>query len=86
MGADAAKMKTVMLENAGYAPVAIAYPFGSYSKESADILKKYGIRMAFTCEEKVNIIRKADSEWLFGIGRYNRPSGISSEAFFKKWE
>lgn len=86
LGTDAAKMKTAMLENAGYAPVAIAYPFGSYSKESADILKKYGIRLAFTCEEKVNIIRKADSEWLFGIGRYNRPSGISSEAFFEKWE
>lgn len=81
---DAAKMNEKMLEYTGRAPVAIAYPFGSYSTESADILKKCGIKMAFTCEEKVNIIKKAESEWLFGLGRYNRPEGISSESFFEK--
>ena len=83
---DTAKMNEKMLEYAGKKPVAIAYPFGSYSKESADILKKCGIKMAFTCEERVNIIKKAESEWLFGLGRYNRPEGISSESFFRKWE
>lgn len=82
--ADASKMNDVMLEHTGKTPVAIAYPFGSFSKESADILKKCGIKMAFTCEEKVNIIKKAESEWLFGLGRYNRPNGISSESFFEK--
>lgn len=81
---DTAKMNEKMLEYAGKKPVAIAYPFGSYSKESADILKKCGIKMAFTCEERVNIIKKAESEWLFGLGRYNRPYGISSESFFEK--
>ena len=40
--------------------------------------------MAFTCEERVNIIKKAEPERLFGLGRYNRPSGISSESFFEK--
>lgn len=82
--ADASKMNDVMLEHTGKTPVAIAYPFGSYSKESADVLKKSGIKMAFTCEERVNIIKKAESEWLFGLGRYNRPDGISSESFFEK--
>lgn len=84
LSADALKMKEKMFENTGKAPVAIAYPFGSFSSESKDILKKCGIRMAFTCEEKVNIIKKAESEWLFGLGRYNRPYGISSESFFEK--
>lgn len=84
--ADALKMKEKMIEFTGKAPVAIAYPFGSYSKESKEILKNCGIKAAFTCEEKVNIIKKAESEWLFGLGRYNRPEGISSESFFKKWE
>lgn len=84
--ADALKMKEKMIEYTGKVPVAIAYPFGSYSKESAAILKSCGIKMAFTCEEKVNVIKKAESEWLFGLGRYNRPEGINSESFFRKWE
>ncbi|MEE1139087.1 MAG: polysaccharide deacetylase family protein [Acutalibacteraceae bacterium] len=84
--ADALKMKEKMIENTGNSPVAAAYPFGSFSKESADILKNCGIKATFTCEEKVNIIKKAESDWLFGLGRYNRPEGISSESFFKKWE
>ncbi len=86
LSADALKMKEKMIEFTGNPPVAIAYPFGSFSKESKDILKNCGIKAAFTCEEKVNIIKKAGSEWLFGLGRYNRPEGISSESFFKKWE
>lgn len=84
LGADASKMKEAMIKSTGKAPVAFAYPFGSYSLESAEILKKYGIRMAFTCEERVNIIKKAEPDWLFGLGRYNRPNGISSESFFEK--
>lgn len=84
LSADALKMKEEMLEHTDKAPVAIAYPFGSYSAESAEILKKCGIKMAFTCEERVNIIKKAEPEWLFGLGRYNRPDGISSESFFEK--
>lgn len=82
--ADMLKMKEEMLKHTGKAPIAVAYPFGSYSKESAEILKKCGIKMAFTCEERVNIIKKAEPDWLFGLGRYNRPDGISSESFFEK--
>lgn len=84
LSADASKMKDRMLKYAGKAPVAFAYPFGSYSEESADILKKCGIEMVLTCEERVNIIKKAEPESLFRLGRYNRPYGISSESFFEK--
>lgn len=84
LSSDAAKMKEKMFENAGKTPVAFAYPFGSYSSESAEILAKCGIRMAFTCEERVNIIKKAEPEWMFRLGRYNRPHGVSSESFFEK--
>lgn len=84
LSADASKMKEKMLEHTGKAPVAFAYPFGSYSSESADILKKCGIEMVLTCEERVNIIKKAEPECLFRLGRYNRPNGISSESFFEK--
>lgn len=81
---DTAKMKMKMSEHTGKEPVAIAYPFGSFSKESEEILKSNGFKMAFTCEEKVNIIKKSESDWLFRLGRYNRPEGISSENFFNK--
>ncbi len=81
---DMAKMKVRMKEYAGKEPYAIAYPFGSFSEETKDILKNYGFKMAFTCEEKVNIIKKSESEWLFRLGRYNRPEGIDSESFFSK--
>ncbi len=84
LSADAAIMKERMLKYTGKEPVAFAYPFGSYSPESAEILAKCGIRMALTCEERVNIIKKTESEWLFRLGRYNRPHGISSESFFEK--
>lgn len=84
LSADAAKMKMKMREHTGTEPVAFAYPFGSFSSESGDILKSCGIKATFTCEERINIIKKAEPECLFGLGRYNRPSGISSESFFEK--
>ena len=81
---DMAKMKIRMKEHIGKEPYAIAYPFGSFSEETKDIIRNYGFKMAFTCEEKVNIIKKSESDWLFRLGRYNRPEGISSESFFNK--
>ena len=84
LSADAAKMKMKMVEQTGKEPIAFAYPFGSFSSESREILKENGMKVVFTCEERVNIIKKAEPECLFGLGRYNRPSGISSESFFEK--
>lgn len=81
---DASKMKERMVKHTGKAPLAFAYPFGSYSDESENILKKCGIKMVLTCEERVNIIKKTEPECLFKLGRYNRPNGISSESFFEK--
>lgn len=84
LSADVSKMKTAMENNIGRAPVAFAYPFGSFTSESRDILKEFGFKLTFTCEERVNKIKKAEPESLFGLGRYNRPEGISSKSFFEK--
>lgn len=81
---DVSKMKTAMINNTGKNPVAFAFPFGSFSPESTEILKECGFKMTLTCEERVNRIKKAEPESLFGLGRYNRPEGISSESFFEK--
>ncbi len=81
---DVSKMKTAMENNTGKTPIAFAFPFGSFSPESTEILKECGFRITMTCEERVNKIKKAEPESLFGLGRYNRPEGISSENFFEK--
>lgn len=81
---DVAKMKTAMINNTGRNPIAFAFPFGSFSSESTQILKECGFRLTLTCEERVNIIKKAEPESIIGLGRYNRPEGISSESFFEK--
>ena len=81
---DAAKMKERMIKHTGKAPVALAYPFGSFSPCSDDILKNCGILMTLTCFETVSTIKKAEPASIYGLGRYNRPNGISSESFFEK--
>ncbi len=84
LAADVAKMKEKMIKFTGQAPVALAYPYGAFSKESDAVMKASGISVTFTCTEKVNTIKKAEPECLFGLGRYNRANGISSESFFER--
>lgn len=69
----------------GKTPAVLAYPYGFNCKQSMDLIKEMGFSAAFTCEEKVNYIRKdADTDYLYRLGRYNRPHGVSSKQFFKK--
>ena len=62
-------------------PTALMYPFGYYRDDSDDFLKSLGYSATFTCYEHHNIITR-DSDSLFGLGRYNRASGKTSEQFF----
>ena len=62
-----------------------AYPFGSYSDTSDALLSSLGIEATLTCESGVNHIRRGEGEVLFGLKRTNRPHGVDSEAFFKKY-
>ena len=80
---DAGKLQAEMLEKTGYTPPAFVYPFGASSKESDGILKQMGFRATFFCTEKLNTITR-NPESLYSLGRFLRPSGISSETFFKK--
>lgn len=72
----------VMEENMGSRPTAIAYPFGAYGDTTGDIIKKAGFQAIMTSTEKVSTISRNKSS-LYGLGRYVRPSGFSSEDFFK---
>ena len=78
---DLKKMSDRMQAELDVSPTAVMYPFGYYRDDSDDFLKSLGYSATFTCYEHHNIITR-DSDSLFGLGRYNRASGKTSEQFF----
>ena len=81
---DLLKMQNLLLTQSGITATAVAYPFGSYSKQTLNIIKELGFKSSLVCEERINNIIPGDSESLYNLGRFNRPSGISTEEFFGK--
>ena len=79
---DIGYLQLRMKEETGKSATTFAYPFGYVSIESVEILKSMGFKALMTCEEKINI-SDPEGDWLYNIGRFNRPSGIKSEEFFK---
>lgn len=79
---DLQMMQRKMTENTGYTPDAFVYPFGLISKSEPEIIKRLGFQCTFTCEERMNYLTR-DPEKLFDLGRYLRPSGRSSDAYFR---
>ncbi len=66
----------------GARPTAFAYPFGAVSRTTPELVKNMGFSATLTCEEKISrVTRNPDS--LYGLGRYLRVSGISSQTFFE---
>jgi len=80
---DLLKANDLLTKNVGVTPTAVAYPFGAYCKMSERALRQLGFKAALTCNERVNKIDKDFN--LFNLGRFNRPSGISTEDFFAKF-
>jgi len=81
---DVGRLQQKLTEVTGVTPNTFTYPFGAISKESIEILKELGFKATLTCAEGVNLINKNRKDPLFGLKRYNRPHGITSEKFFKK--
>lgn len=81
---DLLKMQNELKYKSGINATAIAYPYGLYSKQTLEIIKETGFKSNFLCEERINLLVKGDKSSLYNLGRYNRPSGIKSEDFFKK--
>lgn len=81
---DVMKLQEKILNYTGNNLKIFTYPFGRYTKETKQIIKDLGFSVIFSCEERVNIIDKNNSEFLYNLGRFNRPNGISSEQFFEK--
>lgn len=79
---DLGKAQDAIETNVGKRPTAFVYPFGAISRDTPELVKSMGFSATLTCEEKISKITR-DPESLFGLGRYLRVSGISSETFFQ---
>lgn len=78
---DTEKVQNRSMTKTGFAPIIYTYPFGAYTKETTEWLKDMGFQMSLSCTEGVNIITH-DTDSLYLLKRFNRPSGISSWEFF----
>jgi peptidoglycan/xylan/chitin deacetylase (PgdA/CDA1 family) len=83
--ADLGKMQQEIKEKTGYTPTAFIYPFGEVCGDSLPVIKSLGFKASMTCQYKMNYITK-NPDCLYCMGRYLRPSGISSEKYFQKIE
>ncbi len=69
----------------GHTTTALALPFGSYSDDTIEIMHSFGFKVIFTCTQKINHL-KGDENELLELGRFNRPSGLGSAQFFKRFQ
>lgn len=81
---DLKKMNILLKTKTGKTPNALAYPYGIYSDDITVLAKKNGFKLTFTCEERINTVKQGNFDTLYNLGRFNRPSGISSQKFFSE--
>lgn len=64
-------------------PLTFTYPYGYICDASHQVIQDLGFKATLSCFERVNYISK-DPSCLYTLGRFNRPSGISSKDFIDK--
>ena len=79
---DLKNMQDKLYEKTGYKPNTFTYPYGGISKSSLDTVKQLGFKASLSCNEGINEITH-NPECLYELKRIIRPSGISSEEYFK---
>lgn len=81
--ADLTQAQEAFRRELGEAPKTFVYPFGAMSEGVGEIIRELGFEVTFTCREKTSKVTR-EKESLYGLGRYLRPSGVSSGEFFRK--
>lgn len=79
---DIMKLQSCLEEKSGCEPLVYTYPFGMICEESEQLVKDMGFKASFSCRKLVNTITR-DPDCLFLLGRFNRPSGISTWEFMQ---
>lgn len=80
---DAARVQRLLIESGLPAPSCYTYPFGACSRESEELVQSLGFRCSLGCEEGMNKLT-GDPSCLYQMKRWNRPSGLSTEAMMAK--
>lgn len=81
---DVIRLQEALWTHSGVDTRVYAYPYGNIGEHSAKYLKELGFCMTLTCRETVSRVVRGDPDSLFGLGRFNRPSGIPTEEFMRR--
>lgn len=77
---DISKAQSFFDENCAFRPNVYCYPYGFNDELSAKIVRACAFQASLSAEEGINII--TDESSLYGLKRFNRPYGHTSEEFF----
>lgn len=80
---DVGKLQTELMEKSGIKCEVFTYPYGKIYNGSVPVIKDMGFLASLSCYEKMNYITR-EEDCLYLLGRFNRPSGISTQNFMKK--
>lgn len=80
---DITKLQDVLKTNCNVTPNTFTYPYGNICEESKQLVKDMGFKASLSCYEKLNYITD-DKNCLYCLGRFNRDSTLSTEAFMSK--
>ncbi len=80
---DIQKFEERFRHEMGFTPTLFTYPFGRYDRQAERMVREGGYAAAFTCYEK-RVVPKAEKDWLYHLGRFNRSGKISTDAYFRK--
>ena len=78
---DVLKLQNRITEMTGAASSTFTYPFGSFSKETKQIIRELGFRATLSCESGISTVTR-DPESLYLLKRFLRLAGKNSEQFF----
>lgn len=81
---DLERLQEEMRLHTGSVPTAFTYPFGGISNDSRQVIKDMGFQASFSCEEKINLIRRNDPECLYQMKRFLRSHRKSAEEILNK--
>lgn len=82
--ADMIKTQHLLEDNCGFTPNVFTYPYGITCDAGKRLVKNAGFLATLGVESRINYISKENKDCLFDMGRFNRPSFISTEDFMKK--
>lgn len=81
---DTGRMQDAILRATGVLPLSYAFPFGEYSDEATAVIRSFGVRVFFTCNEGVSTVRRGAPDTLLRLRRVNRDGALDSAEVTEK--